>query len=72
MKIETKFEIEQEVFYMEDNKIKKEKIWKMCVEINSSNKYTFCYFYRVGNNADPYCLRDTYVFTTKEELIDSL
>lgn len=72
MKIETKFEVNQEVFYMEYNKIKKEKIWKMSIEINNSNNYTLCYFYRFGNNIDPYCLEDTYIFATKEELINSL
>lgn len=69
MTIETKFNVGDEVFILEDNRIKKCKILIIWSE---TDKNGTGYSYRLGKEVcDISCFRGP-IFKTKQELIDSL
>ena len=74
MKIETKFDVDQEVFFMKDDKIANEVI----AHINISVKMEYYMWYQEKTTIT-YCLKwevisyeDYRFFATKKELLDSL
>lgn len=69
MKIETKFNIDQEVFFFEDNKVKSEKIWVIEIAIGNKTRITYSFF---KANERHIIKEENEIFATKEELIASL
>jgi hypothetical protein len=73
MKIETKFNIGDEVWFLEHNKVQHAPIIDCYITINSDigimEEYTLSFSLIEGC---PYRLRSVYLFPTKEELLKSL
>ena len=74
MKIETKYNINQEVWFIEDNKVKNEEILKLTFTKDGSNESVFYYFKEKSMNTSNWerSRKESEVFATKEELINSL
>ena len=73
MKIETKYDIRQEVWFMEDDKVKSENILKISLSKSISEEIILYHF--KDRNTQLYWERnrkEAEVFATKEELIKSL
>lgn len=73
MRIETKYNINQEVWFIEDNKVKNEEILKLTFTKDGSNE-SILYYFKEKSNAVPWerFRKESEVFATKEELINSL
>ena len=72
MKIETKYNINQEFCFIEDYKIKKEVIEKLTFIKNIYDEYTLYYFKSHNTLNQERCRNEQQIFATKEELINSL
>ena len=77
MKIETKFDIGQEVFFMFNNKVRSEEIEKIRVIVDRKNKCFAttethaCYWLKSWSN-DTDFFSEEKLFASKEELLASL
>ena len=69
MKIETKFNIGPEVWFIEENEPKSDVI--LSIEINIYKEQVFIE-YLFANDSYPYGLIEADLFSTKEELLKSL
>ena len=70
MKIETKYKLGDEVYYMDNNKIRKEEVTEICLhETFFKNKKVL---YRLQHEKNGRYYEDTELFFTKEELLASL
>ena len=76
MKIETKYDIGQEVWFMYENKPKIMKVWDITVEINTKfdgqyeyGTYHRAYYHDFGHHNK---VLEYELFPTKEELLKSL
>lgn len=70
MKIETRFNCGEKVFYLNDNKIVQEEIYE--INITARGGFIVEYLFNRKGNTSPHCVNETKVFATKEELINSL
>jgi len=76
MEIKTKFDIDQEIFYMEKNKVKTADINKINIETKNNHyfKVANTITYRARNQWE--CsskeFRESNIYWTKQELLDSL
>jgi hypothetical protein len=69
MKIETKYSVGDTVWYMRDNKVRCDTIVNVCVDINSKTQDNT---YTLKINQSYLQFAETYLFTSKEELLSSL
>lgn len=73
MKIETKYEINQEVWFIEDDKVKSEPILKITFSKSIFDEDIIYHFEDRQNSAEWQRYKKEYeVFSTKENLIKSL
>jgi hypothetical protein len=74
MKIETKYDINQEVWFIEDNKVKNEAILKLSFTKDGSNESVIYYFKEKQKSMVNWerIKKEDEIFATKEELINSL
>ena len=76
MKIETKYSIGQEVWFMENNKPRTMKVWDIVIEIKTKfdgqyeyGSYVRIYYHDFGNHVK---IVESELFPTKEELLKNL
>lgn len=76
MKIETKYNIGDEVLFMANNKITTMRVWDITIEIKTKfdgqyvyGDYHRIYYHDYGNHNT---VEENYLFPTKEELLKSL
>lgn len=74
MKIETKYNVGQEVWFMEDNKVKNEEILKLSFIKDGTNESVIYYFFKIEYNMLKHerFISEQETFATKEELVNSL
>lgn len=70
MTIETKFNVKDEVWFMQEDKVVKEKIWDISVTSFISKKIVYAFF-RSGKENNVYKI-ESELFPTKEALLQSL
>lgn len=72
MNIETKFNVKDKVWFMEDNKPVVETIWNIEISLgDNSPKVKYIFFHKKSNDNHRYFLEEE-IFATKEELLKSL
>lgn len=70
MKIETKFNIGDEIFFMDTNKIKNRIIRKLSLTMDEKFEQSVMYYY-IEDDKYRY-ISEKSIFATKQELLDSL
>jgi hypothetical protein len=69
MTIETKYNIGDEVWFIEEGQPKKDEIISIEIYVYKDNLFVE---YLFANDSYPYGLNESYLFPTKEELLKSL
>ena len=61
------FQVNEEVFYLKDNQIRKGKIWRIDVEVTENEQKHLIWFKNEDKTNE--LIRDPFVFHTKEQAI---
>lgn len=70
MKIETKFNVDDSIFFIKNGKVEQSKITDIRIDVNKND---INIEYLIGNSAFNYDIcKEELLFSTKEELIKSL
>lgn len=72
MKINTKFSLGDQVYYMKSNKIHIGHITKICVSYSEPNWYSESYYMKEDMGLNPPFYSRNELFKTKEDLLKSL
>ena len=72
MKIVTKFDVGQEVWFLKKNKIVSDIVDHICMRVDKEGITTLHYHFKKRDGEKATLRTEDYIFTTREELIEQL